>query len=292
PPSLNAVARSLIRPCATGARPKSTPVAIDIPSAKSRTDRSMPISLMRGTLVGYARISACTATRASHRTSMPPATHSMTPSVIVWRSSRLRLAPRAARTANSRRRDSARAISRFARFAHAISRKNPTATCIIQIERRASPTIASCTGSIRSVWSAARAGRLVGTWPVDPVQSRHNMEEVEPAVLTNSRRESERQPDCCVVVHDIDAGWHDPKDFVRPTVDIHGLSDEWLSSKDRLPQLVRNNRERWRQPPGTTGFFRGEEASLRRLNAKRAEQTRVDRYRPHAQRSTARREVD
>ena len=75
-----------------GRGPKSTPVAIDTPSAKNRTDRSMAISLIRGTLVGYARISACTATRASHRPSMPPATHSITPSVIVCRSSRLRLA--------------------------------------------------------------------------------------------------------------------------------------------------------------------------------------------------------
>src|SRR5262249_6385568 len=123
-------------------------------------------------------------------------------------------------------------------------------------------------------------------------QSSDDMENVEAAILTNSRRESERQPDCRVVVHDIDAGWHDRKDFVRPTVDIHGLSKDWLSAKDRLPQLVRNNRERWRQPPGTTGFVRGEEASLRRLNAKRAEQTGVDRDRPHAARSTARREVD
>src|SRR5215510_5390682 len=123
-------------------------------------------------------------------------------------------------------------------------------------------------------------------------QSPNDMEDVEAAVLTHRRRETERQPECRVVVHDIDAGWHDPEDFMRPTVDIHGLADEWLSSEDRLPQLVRNNRERWRQPPGTTGFFSGEEASLRRLNAKRAKQTGVDRYRPHAQRSTARREVD
>src|SRR5262245_47831813 len=123
-------------------------------------------------------------------------------------------------------------------------------------------------------------------------QSPDDMEDVEAAVLTNGRREPERQPDCRVVVHDIDAGCHDPKDLVKPTVDIHGLSDEWLSSKDGLPQLVRNNRERWRQPPRTTGFFRGEEASLRQLDAKRAEQTGVDRYRPHALRSTARHEVD
>ena len=117
------------------------------------------------------------------------------------------------------------------------------------------------------------------------------MEDVEAAVMTNSRREPERQPDFRVVVHDIDAGWHDAKDFVRPTVDIHGLSNEWLSSKDGLPQLVRNNRERWRQPPGT-GFFLAEEATLRRLNAKRVEQMGVDRYRPHAERSITRREVD
>src|SRR5262245_12474186 len=123
-------------------------------------------------------------------------------------------------------------------------------------------------------------------------QSPNDMEYVEAAVLTNGRREPERQPDCRVVVHDIDAGWHDPKDFVKPTVDIHCLSDERLTSKDRLPQLVRNNRERWRQPPGTTRFFRGEESSLRWLNAKRAEETRVDRDRPHAERPTARREVD
>ena len=42
---------------------------------------------------------------------------------------------------------------------------------------------------------------------------------------------------------------------MRPTVDIHGLSKDWLSSKSRLPQLVRENCERWRQAPGTIGFF-------------------------------------
>ena len=44
-----------------------------------------------------------------------------------WRSSRPRPAPSAVRTANSRWRVSARASSRFARFAHAISSTNPTA---------------------------------------------------------------------------------------------------------------------------------------------------------------------
>src|SRR6185503_10983987 len=50
--------------------------------------------------------------------------------------------------------------------------------------------------------------------------------------------------------------------------------------------------ERQRQAPGTIGFFLAEDASLRRLNAKRVEQMSVDRYRPHAKGSTACREVD
>src|ERR1041384_6330678 len=103
-------------------------------------------------------------------------------------------------------------------------------------------------------------------------QSPDDMKDMEAAVLANRRGKSERQPDGGVVVHDIDAGWHDPKDFVRPTVDIHGLSKDWLSSKGRLPQLGREHRERWRQAPGTIGFFRAEHASLRRLNAERVEQ--------------------
>src|SRR5262245_65531434 len=98
-------------------------------------------------------------------------------------------------------------------------------------------------------------------------QSPHNMEDVEAAVLTNSRRKSERQPDCCVVVHDIDAGWHDPKDFVRPTVDIHGLSKDWLSSKGRLPQFVREYCERWRLAPGTIGIWLAGSAAVSGQNA-------------------------
>src|SRR5262245_47341871 len=118
-------------------------------------------------------------------------------------------------------------------------------------------------------------------------QSPNDMEDVEAAVLANSRREPKRQPDCGVVVHDIDAGWHDPKDVVRPTVVVHGLSKDWLSSEGRLPQLERENCERWRQAPGTIGFFLAEDASLRRLNAKCVEQIGIDRYRSHAKGSTA-----
>ena len=108
------------------------------------------------------------------------------------------------------------------------------------------------------------------------LQAPNDMEDVEAAVLTNSRREPEGQPDCRAVVHDIDAGWHDAKDFVGTALDIHGLSNEWLSSKNGLPQLVRENREGWRQASGTIGFFLAEEASLRGPNTKRVEQMGVD----------------
>jgi hypothetical protein len=79
---------------------------------------------------------------------------------------------------------------------------------------------------------------------------------------------------------------------MRPAVDIQRVSNEWLSRKGRLPQLRRENCERWRQAPDTIGFFLVEEASLCGLNAKRVEQLGIDRDRPHAQRSIACREVD
>src|SRR5204862_6922034 len=82
------------------------------------------------------------------------------------------------------------------------------------------------------------------------------------------------------------------EDFVQPTVDIQSFSDEWLSCKGRVPQLRRENRERWRQAPGTVGFVLVEEASLCGLNAKRIEEMDIDRNRPHAQRSIACHEVD
>src|SRR5688572_23664693 len=84
-------------------------------------------------------------------------------------------------------------------------------------------------------------------------QAPNDMEDVEAAVLTNSRREPEGQPDCGAVIHDIDAGWHDANDFVKTPLDIQRLSNDRLSSQDDLPQLVRENRERGRQAPGAIG---------------------------------------
>lgn len=64
----------------------------------------------------------------------------------------VRPAPSAVRIANSRWRDSARASSRFARFAHAISSTNPTAPWSTQSDVRIPPTMSSCSPSNRSRW--------------------------------------------------------------------------------------------------------------------------------------------
>src|SRR6266516_2759294 len=93
---------------------------------------------------------------------MPPAPDITAPSVTDCRSSRPQLAPRAARSTNSRLRDPARAIVKFARFAQTMSSTNPTAACRTQIGRLAFPTIASCNARNWRVWSTARRGRFVG----------------------------------------------------------------------------------------------------------------------------------
>jgi hypothetical protein len=120
------------------------------------------------------------------------------------------------------------------------------------------------------------------------LQTPNALEDVEAAVLTNSGREPEGQPDRGVIVHDIDAGWHDANDFVRTTLHLHGLSNDCLFVKNGLPQLGREDRERRCQTSGTIRFFLAEEAPLRRLNAKRVEQVSVDRGRPYSQRLIAR----
>ena len=123
------------------------------------------------------------------------------------------------------------------------------------------------------------------------LQAPNDMEDVKAAVLANSRRKPEGQPDCRAVIHDIDAGWHDANDFMRPAVDIQSVSNEWLFRKSRLPQLRRQIASGGARPP-TRSVSSWLEASLCGLNAKRVEQLGIDRDRPHAQRSIACREVD
>ena len=73
----------------------------------------------------------------------PPTDASKTLSASNCPMMRPRSAPIAARTANSREREVARASSRFAMFAHTISNTNPSAPESIHSSERTSETIAS-----------------------------------------------------------------------------------------------------------------------------------------------------
>ena len=95
-------------------------------------DRQLARSRQTGRI---GELRACAGRHArTHKPIAPPATDNKAPSVIVCWIRRPRLAPSAARRANSRRRDSARASPRLARFAHAITRTSPAADCSSQID--------------------------------------------------------------------------------------------------------------------------------------------------------------
>ena len=155
PVSFKGLAGALVPLFAIGANPKSRPAAIEIAAAKTRTGTLMATCVVRGRLAGYRNTTARTQKCASQRPIRPPVTDNNTPSVIVCRSSRARLAPRAARTANSRRRAPARAMLKFARFTQPISRTRPAAACSTHTARLASPTIASCSVPARASGPAA-----------------------------------------------------------------------------------------------------------------------------------------
>ena len=125
PACVSATAKPFTPMCRSCASPKSMLVAIATPQVNSSTGRSTLNSVDRGRAVGYACVSVCRPTRASHNASALPAIDSSAPSMINCRRRRPRLAPRAVRTANSRRRIAARASERFAKLAQAISRTNP-----------------------------------------------------------------------------------------------------------------------------------------------------------------------
>ncbi len=109
-----------------GTTPKPMPVSPVSSAANPSMRRSTPGTSAIGSAFGTRRAISGTTATASATPSAPPHAARIRLSVINWRTSRSRPAPIAVRTASSRRRESARARRRFARFVHAISR-TPTA---------------------------------------------------------------------------------------------------------------------------------------------------------------------
>ena len=143
PPSFMESVRSDRRMRAAGARLKTTVVRSAMTTVKTRTRQSTVLPDTRGMLGGFqsARIRMPIVASARPATALTDASTRL--SVSNWRTTRAAPAPRAVRTAISRWRASARASSRFATLAHAISSRNPTAPNSSQMVRRTPPTTSS-----------------------------------------------------------------------------------------------------------------------------------------------------
>ena len=126
-PSLRAASTSAREDWAAGTRPKRRPVRMESSREKPRTRQSRLRFSSTGTGRGGRRAIARSVAQAARTTPPRPATsESRTLSVRSWRRSRPRLAPRASRTAVSRRRAVARASRRPATLVQAMSRTSPT----------------------------------------------------------------------------------------------------------------------------------------------------------------------
>ncbi len=136
----------------------------EMPRAKASADASTVTSSRRGRSGGASATSAATPTRATSAPAIPAATASTTLSVRSWRTRRARPAPTAARTTISRPRAEARASSRLATLAQAMSRTKPTAPSRTKSVCRVSPTMASCRGVRRTPLSRV-AARVLGGEP-------------------------------------------------------------------------------------------------------------------------------
>ena len=130
PPRLSSFNESLIGCCVTcsaGTNPKTTPVTTESASAKSTTGQFSAMFCIRGMPPTEALVSSESAHAATINPAAPPTHDRTTLSTTSWRMTRARLAPSAIRSAISFCRSTARASSRLATLAQAISRTSATA---------------------------------------------------------------------------------------------------------------------------------------------------------------------
>ena len=143
-----------------GAKPKISPAKTEIPKLNACTGPLSEISSRRGMCGGLSNFSAATPQRAKSSPSAQPNSASSTLSVRSCRRIRVRPAPSAHRIPISRWRTDARPSSRFATFAHTITRTNPTAPRRASSVGRTGPAISSCSGTTFTVWPAFVVGYI------------------------------------------------------------------------------------------------------------------------------------
>ena len=151
PDSLSVALRSGREVCSAGMRPNRRPVSSATRMVNARTRQSMPTSEpsapTRGRLAVLTLSRARIPTTPATEPTAAPARESSTLSVSSCRTMRARPAPMATRMAISRRRPMARASSRLATLAQAISSTRLTAPTSTSSEERTSLTRASRMGS-------------------------------------------------------------------------------------------------------------------------------------------------
>ncbi len=158
PPSLSADA-TLVNDCwRAGARPTRRPVIRVSTAAAAKTAASTRTSFSRGASAGARATSASTPHMPSSRPATPPAAAMTRLSVASCRTIRPRLAPSAMRVASSRRRPDARASSRLAMLAQAMSSTKVTAPASATSAGRICPVTRSARGWTRNPVRALASG--------------------------------------------------------------------------------------------------------------------------------------
>ena len=126
-PSCRSWFGSLRAACSAGINPKASPISVVTPNAKANTVPSTAMESTRGSSGGLSAMSARTPSIATTMPSTPPNAARSMLSVSSCRISRPRPAPSAVRSANSPRRWTPRARSRFVTFTQAITSTSVTA---------------------------------------------------------------------------------------------------------------------------------------------------------------------
>ncbi len=168
-PSLISVTRLGRDALSAGTRPKSRPVTSVAPAVNRSTRQSGVVSRMSaGRNGGRAASSSCWPQYESGSASRPPTAARARLSTSSWRTMRARVAPRARRSAISRRRVLARASSRFATLLHATSRTRATIVISMPTASRTFPPFgprrASATVSTRTVRPRLSVGYSCSSW--------------------------------------------------------------------------------------------------------------------------------
>ena len=115
-------------------------------------------------------------------------------------------------------------------------------------------------------------------------QSANQPQAVSESIPGVERGETQRRPDVRPDIRHVGARRHDADHFAAPAVHFHHLTDNRLSAKRGLPQLVRENHQSRHQCGRirSVSLSGSEQAALRRLHAESVEQMLVHVDRTHA----------